>query len=170
MIKIKTSKLSYSLPDLCDAYPDLIEVVDPIFVRFGARESFGGIITTIKCYEDNSLVADTVKESGKNRVLIVDGGGSTRCGLLGDNLAKEAVSNGWEGIVIFGCIRDVDIINQLDIGVKPINSNPKKSVKRGVGERDHPVTFGSVKFNPGEFAYGDINGLIISRVSLAKES
>ena len=91
--------MSYSLPDLCDAYPDLIEVVDPIFMRFGARESFGGIITTIKCYEDNSLVADTVKESGKNRVLIVDGGGSTRCGLLGDNLAKEALSNGWEGIV-----------------------------------------------------------------------
>ena len=162
--------MNYNVPDLCDAYPELIEVVAPIFKCFGARESFGGIITTIKCFEDNSLVADTVKESGENKVLIVDGGGSTRCGLLGDNLAQEAVSNGWQGIVIYGCIRDIDIINRLDLGVKAINANPKKSVKRGMGQRDLPVSFGSVLFNPGEFAYGDNNGLIISRVSLVQES
>ena len=160
----------YVLPDLCDAYPDAIEVADPIFMCFGSRQSFGGIITTIKCYEDNSLVADTVKESGVNRVLIVDGGGSTRCSLLGDNLAQEAVNNGWEGIVIFGCIRDVDVINRLDLGVKAINSNPKKSVKRGLGEKDQSVAFGSVIFNPGEFAYGDNNGLIVAKNSLTDNS
>ena len=161
-----TNKINYVLPDLCDAYPDVIQVVDPIFICFGTCESFGGVITTIKCFEDNSLVADAVKEDGEGKVLIVDGGGSTRCGLLGDNLAKEAVDNGWEGIVVYGCIRDVDIINKLNLGVKAINSNPKKSVKQGVGCRDEPVLFGSVGFNPGEFAYGDNNGLIVSRIAL----
>ena len=99
--------MKYALPDLCDEYPGLVRVVVPMFRNFGGRPSFGGEITTIKCYEDNSLVAKAVEESGSERVLVVDGGGSMRCGLLGDNLAAKASENNWAGIVIYGCVRDV---------------------------------------------------------------
>ena len=162
--------MTYVLPDLCDTYPDLIRVVEPIFQCYGANNSFGGRIATIKCHEDNSLVAERVAEPAEGKILIVDGGGSKRCGLLGDNLAKKAVENGWEGIVIFGCIRDVDIINQLQLGVKAIAINPMKSVKRNVGLRDEVVSFGGVNFIPGEYVYGDNNGLIVSAQPLGSDS
>lgn len=154
--------MSYILPDLCDTYPDLVEVVTPIFRSFGGRASFGGEVVTIKCHEDNSLVARQVDEKGEGKVLIVDGGGSLRCGLLGDNLAEKACYNQWEGIVVYGCIRDVDIIKNLDLGVQALATNPMKSVKRDVGLLNQPVNFGGVTFRPGEYVYGDNNGLIVS--------
>ncbi|MDA0791423.1 MAG: ribonuclease E activity regulator RraA [Proteobacteria bacterium] len=154
--------MAYVLPDLCDDHPDLVTVAEPVFTSFGARDSFGGRIATIKCHEDNSLVAERVTEPGQGRVLIVDGGGSLRCGLLGDNLAKQAAENGWEGIVIYGCIRDVEIINVLPLAVKALAIHPMKSVKRGVGLIDEDVHFAGVTFRTGEYAYGDSNGLLVS--------
>lgn len=154
--------MNYVTPDLCDAYPDLVDVVEPMFVNFGGRESFGGEIVTIKCFEDNSLVREEVDKPGQGKVLVVDAGGSHRCAMLGDMLAEKAQKNGWEGILMYGCIRDVDVIAQLDLGVQAVGSHPMKSVKKGVGDYQIPVTFGGVVFAPGDYIYADNNGVIVS--------
>ncbi|MBD3646342.1 MAG: ribonuclease E activity regulator RraA [Pseudomonadales bacterium] len=159
--------MEYVLPDLCDEYPDHVRVVEPVFRNFGGRRAFGGQIVTIKCHEDNSLVAKQVEEAGDGKVLVVDGGGSMRCGLLGDNLAARAAGNGWEGIIVYGCIRDVDIIAETDLGVQALATNPMKSVKRNTGLLNEVVTFGGVSFKPGEYVYGDNNGIIVSDIRLS---
>ena len=152
----------YETPDLSDTYPDLVQVLEPMFSNFGGRDSFGGQIVTLKCFEDNSLVKEQVELDGKGKVLVVDGGGSLRCALLGDMLAEKAAKNGWEGLVIYGCVRDVDILIQTDVGVQALASHPKKSNKRGVGELDVPVTFAGVTFRSGEYVYADNNGVLVS--------
>ncbi|RMQ43169.1 Regulator of ribonuclease activity A [Pseudomonas cichorii] len=154
--------MHYSTPDLCDAYPQLAQVVEPMFSSFGGRDSFGGEIVTIKCFEDNSLVKDQVALDGKGKVLVVDGGGSLRCALLGDMLADQAAKNGWEGLLIYGCIRDVDVIAQTDLGVQALASHPKKTDKRGIGDLNVAVTFAGITFRPGEYLYADNNGVIVS--------
>lgn len=161
----------YVLPDLCDEYPELIRVVTPLsgnsgFRNFGGRASFGGEIVTIKCFEDNSLVASHVEHAGAGKVLVVDGGGSMRCGLLGDNLALKAADNGWEGVIVYGCIRDVDIMATIDLGVQALASHPMKSVKRDVGLAGQVLTFGGVDFIPGQFVYADNNGIIVAERAL----
>lgn len=158
--------MQYSTPDLCDRHPELVRVADPLFTNYGGRRSFGGEIVTIKCFEDNSLVKQTVSTSGKGKVMVVDGGGSLRRSLLGDMIAKEAQENGWEGFVIFGCIRDVDLIASFDIGVKALNVIPLKTEKRGIGDMNIPVNFAGITFNPGEFIYADNNGIITSNKKL----
>jgi regulator of ribonuclease activity A len=158
--------MHYVTPDLCDAYPELVQAVEPMFSNFGGRDSFGGQIVTIKCYEDNSLVKEQVALDGAGKVLVVDGGGSLRCALLGDLLAEQAAKNGWEGVLIYGCIRDVDVIAQTDIGVQALASHPKKTEKRGIGDLNVPVTFGGVTFKPGDYLYADNNGVIISPSAL----
>jgi regulator of ribonuclease activity A len=154
------------LPDLCDAHADLVRVAEPIFVSFGGRRSYGGIIETIKCFEDNSLVAERVNEPGQGRVLVVDGGGSKRCALLGDNLAGQACANGWQGIVVFGCVRDVDELAQIELGVHALAAHPLRSVKRGVGERGVVLKFAAVDFVPGAYVYADANGIVVAPVAL----
>ena len=154
--------MHYLTPDLCDAYPDLIQVVEPMFSNFGGRDSFGGQIVTVKCFEDNSLVKEQIALDGKGKVLVVDGGGSLRCAMLGDMVAEQASKNGWEGLLIYGCVRDVDMLAQTDLGVQALASHPKKSEKRGIGELNVPVTFGAVTFKPGDYLYADNNGVIIS--------
>ena len=158
--------MDFALPDLCDAYPDLVKVVTPMFKNYGGCGTFSGEITTIKCHEDNSFVALAVEEAGQGRVLIVDGGGSLRCGLLGDNLALKAANNSWAGIVIHGCVRDVDQLKNMSLGIKALDANPLKSVKRNVGLRDEIVTFGGVTFVPGDYAYADNNGVLVSSQAL----
>ncbi len=159
--------MEYLTPDLCDKYPALVQVVEPLLSNFGGRTSFGGEIVTIKCHEDNSLIATHVNDGGTGKVLVVDGGGSLRCGMLGDNLAEKAASNGWEGIIIYGCIRDVDIIGEIDLGVQALASHPMKSVKKNIGELNVPVSFGGVSFHPGHFVYADNNGIIVSPQKLS---
>jgi len=154
------------LPDLCDTFPDQVQVVAPQFKSYGGRQSYHGEIVTIKCHEDNSLVAEQVEQSGTGKVLVVDGGGSMRCGLLGDNLAAKAVTNGWQGIVVYGCIRDVDEIRAMDLGVHALNTHPLKSIKRGVGLLNTRVVFGHVDFTPGAFLYADNNGLLVCQTEL----
>ncbi|WP_434681216.1 ribonuclease E activity regulator RraA [Pseudomonas sp. R1-18] len=158
--------MHYVTPDLCDAYPELVQAVEPMFSNFGGRDSFGGQIVTIKCHEDNSRVKEQVALDGTGKVLVVDGGGSLRCALLGDMLAEQAAKNGWEGVLIYGCIRDVDVIAQTDIGVQALASHPKKTEKRGIGDLNVPVTFGGVTFKPGDYLYADNNGVIISPSAL----
>lgn len=156
----------YLTPDLCDAYPDLIRVLEPMFSNFGGRDSFGGQIVTLKCFEDNSKVRELVEQPGAGKVLVVDGGGSLRRALLGDMLADKAAKNGWEGLLIYGCVRDVDVLAQTDVGVQALASHPLKTDKRGIGEVDVPVTFAGVTFRPGEYLYADNNGVIVSTTPL----
>lgn len=159
--------MEYLTPDLCDAYPELVRVVEPMFVNYGGRPSFGGQIVTIKCFEDNSLVREQVAENGKGKVLVVDAGASFRRACLGDMLAEKAVANGWEGIIMYGCIRDVDAIAELDLGVQALGSHPMKTEKRGLGDLNVEVVFGGVTFTPGEYIYADNNGVIVSSQSLS---
>jgi regulator of ribonuclease activity A len=154
------------LPDLCDAYPDMVRVVEPVFSSFGGRTAFGGRIVTVKCFEDNSLVANALEEAGHGCVLVVDAGGSLRCGIVGDRLAGAAARNGWEGVVIHGCVRDVDALAAIDVGIQALAPHPMKSIKRGVGERDLVVHFGSVSFVPGQYVYADNNGILVSPTAL----
>ena len=158
--------MSFSTPDLCDEYPELVRVLEPMLNNFGGINSFGGEIVTIKCFEDNSLVKENASRPGFGKVMVVDGGGSLRRALLGDLIAKDAVKNGWEGIIIYGCIRDVDIINMLDIGVQAIDTVPLKTEKKGIGDLNVPVTFGGVTFKPGEYVYADNNGVVVSSEEL----
>ena len=156
-----------STPDLCDQYPELVRVVEPMLSNFGGREQFCGQVTTIKCFEDNSLVKQLVGTSGEGRVIVVDAGGSLRRACLGDMLAEQAASNGWAGLIIYGCIRDVDQIRATDIGVQALGVHPMKTDKKGVGELNIPVTFGGVTFAPKDYVYADNNGIILSAQPLA---
>lgn len=151
-----------STPDLCDENPELVRVCEPMFANFGGREAFGGEIVTIKCHEDNSLVKENAGKPGKGKVMVVDGGGSLRRALLGDMIAADAVKNGWEGLVIYGCVRDVDELAELDLGVQALAATPLKTDKRGIGDLNVAVTFGGITFVPGEYVYADNNGVIVS--------
>lgn len=153
-------------PDLCDAYPELVRVAEPIFTNYGGRAAFGGEVITVKCHEDNSLVKEHVSNPGDGKVMVVDGGGSLRCALLGDMLAEKAAENNWAGLIIFGCIRDVDEIRKTDLGVQALRTIPIKSNRQGRGDLNIPVTFAGVTFNPGEFVYADNNGVIVSEQEL----
>ncbi|GAA3589151.1 MAG: ribonuclease E activity regulator RraA [Pseudomonadales bacterium] len=152
-------------PDLCDDYPE-IQVVEPGFRNFGGVSAFGGEIVTVKCFEDNSVVKEQVGLPGNGRVMVVDGGGSKRNALLGDMLAEKAASNGWAGLVIYGCIRDVDVIGETQLGVQALGTHPRKTDKRGIGDLNVPVTFGGVTFHPGHYIYADNNGIVVSEQAL----
>ncbi len=150
------------LPELCDQFPDLVQVVEPMFGNFGGRERFGGEIVTLKAFEDNSLVREQVALPGEGRVLVVDGGGSMRKAMLGDMLAEKASINGWAGIIIYGVIRDVNAISDIDLGVQALGTHPMKTEKKGLGELNLDLTFGGVTFKPGQYVYADNNGILIS--------
>tara|TARA_R110002012_G_scaffold8869_11_gene40803 strand:- start:1405 stop:1842 length:438 start_codon:yes stop_codon:yes gene_type:complete len=142
-------------------------VMDPVFANVGGLEAFYGPIRTIKCFEDNSMVKQAVAEPGNGAVLVVDAGGSFRCAMLGDMLAEQAVSNGWAGVIMYGCVRDVDILATLPLGIQALGSHPRKSDKRGEGQRDIEVTFAGVTLTSGLWLYADNNGIIVSQQELA---
>ena len=152
--------------DLCDEHPEQVRVCEPLFASFGGQASFGGPIVTVKCFEDNSRVKELLATPGEGRVLVVDGGGSLRCALMGDLIGESAVAQGWAGVIIYGCVRDVDALVELPLGVQALAAIPLKSVRKGIGEVDLPVTFGGVTFRPGEYVYADNNGVITAPVAL----
>lgn len=158
--------MSFITCDLCDDHPAHVRVCEPLFAGFGGREAFGGEIVTVKCHEDNSRVKELLATPGQGRVLVVDGGGSLRCALMGDMIGESAVQNGWEGVLVYGCVRDVDALAGLDLGVQALAAIPLKSVRKCVGETNIPVTFGGVTFVPGQFVYADNNGVIVADRSL----
>lgn len=153
--------MPFAVADLSDAHPE-VQVCDPLFRDFGGRTTFHGPIATLKVFEDNALVRTALEEKGDGKVLVVDGGGSMRCALLGGNLAQLAVKNGWAGAVIYGCIRDSAEIAGLPVGVKALAVHPRKSEK-GLhsAQRDRPVSFAGVTFRPGEWLYADSDGMIV---------
>ncbi|MBR0568672.1 ribonuclease E activity regulator RraA [Azoarcus sp. L1K30] len=153
--------------DLCDAHEDKVSVVAPMFRSFGGQTAFGGEIATLKLFEDNSLVRKALESPGRNRVLVIDGGASMRCALVGDQLAELGVKNNWAGIIVYGCIRDAKAIGAMNLGVFALGTHPRKTVKRNSGETDIAVTFGGVTFQPGHYVYADEDGVIISATALS---
>ncbi|MBS3650437.1 ribonuclease E activity regulator RraA [Pseudaminobacter sp. 19-2017] len=153
--------------DLVDAYDDAVRFCDPPFVKLGRKKSFSGPIATVKCFEDNALLKAELEKPGNSRVMIVDGGGSTRCALLGDKIALILRDNGWAGIVINGSVRDSAEIDQMDVAVFCLGVSPKKSSKEGAGQAGRTVRFGGVEFRPNAFAYADPDGLLVSDAHLA---
>ncbi len=161
--------MAHSVPDICDEFIDEISVLDPLFRDFGGTARFSGEVVTIKCFEDNSLVRDAVNSEGRGRVLVVDGGGSLRRALLGDLLAAKAVENGWQGLLINGCVRDVEILETIDLGVKALNSHPVKTDKRGKGQTGISVCFAGCTIQAGDYLYSDANGVVVAPRNLELE-
>lgn len=154
--------------DLIDEHGDVLQSCDLQFRTFGRRPSFSGRIATIRCFEDNQLVRDAVSSPGDGGVLVIDGGGSLRTALVGDLLAEKARHSGWSGIVVHGAIRDAAVVDGLDIGIKALGTNPRKSAKTGAGERDVVVAFGGVLFEPGCWLWSDDDGIVVADRDLLK--
>ena len=149
--------------DLVDDYDAELSFCHLPFLKIGKRRSFYGPIQTIKCHEDNVLFKAELQTPGKGRVMVVDGGGSTRLAILGDMLASFAVENGWAGLVINGAVRDVAELETMDMGIRCLGTSPKKSVKRGEGVVGIPVSFGGTNFTPGDWLYADEDGVLVSQ-------
>ena len=156
--------MKFCTSDLCDEYADTrhLQIAEPIFRSFGGAISFWGRVTTLKVFEDNVLIRSTLEEKVEDRVLVVDGGGSHRCALVGGNLARLACDNGWRGLIVYGCIRDSTEIAQLPIGVRALHTHPLKSHKRGGGGRDSLITVAGVNFKTGYYLYADEDGIVVA--------
>ncbi len=158
--------MSFKTADLYDDYAGELSIAEPGFVHFGKNISFSGKIATVKVHEDNVLVKNRISSAGDGKVLVVDGGGSMRCALLGDILAQRGVDNRWAGIIVYGCIRDSAEIADMPIGVMALGTHPAKSVKRGAGVEYEPVTFAGITFTPGHYVYCDHDGIMTSSRNL----
>ena len=158
--------MEFQTTDLCDANESKVRAVAPMFRSYGGKTRFAGPIRTLKVFEDNALVRSTLDTPGNGAVLVVDAGGSLRCAMLGDQLGLLGVKNGWAGVIMYGCIRDSGPLARMDLGVFALATHPMKSVKKGAGDRDIPVTFGGVTFTPGHWLYADEDGVIVSESAL----
>ena len=152
--------------ELCDLYAEQVDVVEPIFSSFGGVSNFYGKVTTVKCFESNGLIAEVLEENGEGRVLVIDGGGAVRRGLIDAELAQLAVDNGWEGIVVYGAVRQIQQLENLDIGIHALAPIPVSADESVAGESDVPVNFGSVTFFPEDYIYADLTGIILSQEPL----
>lgn len=156
--------------DLSDRFGDDARVLPPLFRDFGGRSKFKGSAVTVKCFEDNSRIKEILATPGKGKVLVVDGGGSTRCAVLGDMIASDAVANGWEAIIVHGCVRDTAILATLDIAVRALGAVPKKSTRRGEGSLNINIAIAGVQIAPDDILIGDEDGIIILSEHQAKDA
>jgi regulator of ribonuclease activity A len=154
--------MSIALADLYDKFGEALRVAAPIFRDFGGAVEFEGPVSIVKVFEDNTLVRAALEQPGKGQVLVVDGGGSLRCALVGDMLGELAVKNGWAGILIYGCVRDAAPLSVLPVGIKALATTPRKSVRRGEGAKDLAVRFAEISINPGDYLYADRDGVIVA--------
>ncbi|MCB1973979.1 MAG: ribonuclease E activity regulator RraA [Burkholderiaceae bacterium] len=165
-----TSPVPFSTCDLCDVHKGddsgAFRVLPPVFLSFGGLSVFAGLVTTVKCFEDNSLVKAALDTPGNGRVLVVDGGGSLRRALVGGNLAAAAVRNGWAGIVVDGCVRDAAELQAASVGVRALGLMPLPTDKRNEGQRDVTVRIQGVVVRPGDWLYADADGMVISATAL----
>jgi len=164
-MSIRKASTYPSTPDLCDIHEEdsAFRIVDPVtgLRNFGGKHHFGGQVVTVKCHEDNSLVKQLAKTDGTGKVMVVDGGGSRRRALLGDQVAMDCVNSGWEGLVLYGSLRDVDEIGALPLGVQALGSHPCKTIKRNQGQTNVAVMFGGVRIAPGDWVVCDNNGVVV---------
>lgn len=148
--------------DLVDDIGPDVRSCDLQLRQFGGRRAFAGRISTVRCFQDNALLKSVLSEPGDGGVLVIDGAGSVHAALVGDVIAELGRSNGWSGLIINGAVRDASTLATLDIGIKAVGTNPRKSAKSGAGERDVPVSFGGVTFVPGEIAHSDDDGIVVT--------
>lgn len=153
------STVDFQLTELCDRFPDQVQIAEPLLRDFGGRSRFAGPIVTLKVFENPALLRETLSEPGAGRVLVVDGGGSQHCALLNADLAQLALRNGWAGLVINGGVRHSTALATVPIGIRALAVHPRQCDKHGAGERDAPLRFAGVHFVPGHFLYADEDGL-----------
>ncbi len=151
--------------DLVDEIGADVRSCDLQLRQFGGRRTFAGTISTVQCFQDNALLKSVLSEPGQGGVLVVDGDASLHTALVGDVIAELGRSNGWSGLIVNGAVRDASTLRTLDIGIKALGTNPRKSTKNGAGQRDVVVTFGGVSFVPGEIAYSDDDGIVVTGAS-----
>jgi regulator of ribonuclease activity A len=156
----------FKTTDLYDKHLEDLQVAAPIFQDFGGRISFSGQIVTLKALEDNTCLKAAFETDGTGKVLVVDSAGSLHCAMMGDVMAALGASNGWEGVIIHGCIRDSADVARVDIGVKALATIPRKTIKRNQGVMDIPLRFADVVFHPGAYVYADEDGIVISEKSV----
>ncbi len=164
--------MNFATCDLCDANEEKLAdgslvILPPIFQKFGKHIRFAGPARTLKVFEDNVLVRATLETPGEGSVLVVDGGGSLRCALVGGNLGVLAQNNGWAGIIVYGCVRDSEELNQCNIGIRALAAHPRRSIRKGVGEKDLAVDIAGVMVRPGNWVYVDADGVLISHLPLS---
>lgn len=158
--------MHYNTSELCDFYADLIDVVDPIFCNYGGRSSFAGKVVTLKCFENLGLINELVQRDGIGKVLVIDGGGSTRRALIDLSIAQCAENNGWEGIICYGSVRDVDALEGLSIGIQALTAIPVGASDQSIGETDIAINFAGVTLLPDDYIYADNTGIILSPEAL----
>ena len=160
--------MDFTTADLCDQFEAEVQVAEPLFRDFGGVRRFAGAIETVRVQDDNVLVREVLSGEGRDRVLVVDGGGSLRCALLGGQLATLAQTNGWTGVVVNGCVRDCPELAATAIGVKALHTSPRRSGKTGAGQQNTPLHFAGVTLRPGSYLYADEDGLIVAERDLLK--
>jgi len=158
--------MSFKTADLYDQFETQVRVCDPLFRDYGGRRAFWGAVVTVKCFEDNTQIKAALAEPGAGRVLVADAGGSLRCAMLGDLIAASALAQGWAGVILYGCVRDTQELAGMDLGVKALAANPRKSQRRGEGQRGLPVTFAGVCFAPEDWVYADEDGILVAATRL----
>lgn len=154
-------KPTFATADLSDQFDKGVQVMEPAWNDYGGSGAFCGPAATVRCHEDNSKVREMLESPGEGRVLVVDGGGSLHCALLGDMLGELAVTNGWMGVIVHGCVRDTEALRQLSLGVKARATHPRKSVKAGKGEVQTRLVFAGVTVSPGDMVYADMDGILV---------
>ncbi|BBY86000.1 ribonuclease E activity regulator RraA [Mycolicibacterium tokaiense] len=147
--------------DLVDEIGADVRSCDLQLRQFGGRDIFAGPVVTVRCFQDNALLKSILSEPGGGAVLVIDGDASVHTALVGDLIAELGRSNGWAGLIVNGAVRDAATLRTLDIGIKALGTNPRKSTKTGAGERDVPVSFGGVTFHPGDIAFSDDDGIVL---------
>lgn len=161
--------MQFSTADLCDRHAESghLQILEPILKDYGGKAAFCGRITTLKVFEDDALIEKTLQEKVEERVLVIDGGGSHRCALLGGDLIRLAHENGWQGIIAYGCIRHSVTIRRIPIGIRALHAHPQKSHRRGVGDKNTLISFAGVHFKKDHFLYADEDGIIVSEAGLS---
>ena len=161
--------MEFSTSELCDHFADVVDVLEPLFINFGGRNAFCGRIKTVKCFESNTLIREVLQQDGTDCVLLVDGGGSTRRALVDIELAELALENNWEGIIVYGAVRHVDELEELDLGIQAVASIPVAADNLSPGEDGVPVNFAGVSFYEDDYVYADSTGIILSAEELELE-
>ena len=154
--------MHYNTSELCDFYGDIVDVIDPIFCNYGGKSSFSGQVVTVKCFESLGLIKQLTQLDGAGKVLVVDGGGSTRRALIDANIAQCAAHNNWQGIICYGSVRDVDTIELIDIGIQAIAAIPVGANEDEIGETDIAINFAGVTVLPDDYIYADNTGIVLS--------
>ena len=163
---MNNNSVMFSVPDICDAHADNIQIGSLSFNSYGAKDIISGVIQTISCPDDNSLVKEILNQPGNNKVLIIDAKGVNHASMIGDQIASKALENNWNGIIVNGFVRDIEILKTIPIGIYAKGSIPKKTDKKGLGFLGVDVFIGGILIKTGNWVYLDSNGWVITKKEL----